>query len=64
MELALRHNRPDLETLAAVIACSQIVVAEPRRRLPTGYDGVDVAILDWIVNESRRQRRGYSRAAS
>ncbi len=46
----------DLETLAAVIARSQIVVAErmPRRRLPAGFDEVDIAILDWIAAEDRR----------
>ncbi len=46
----------DLETLAAVIARSQIVVAErmPRRRLPAGFDEVDIAILDWIAAEDGR----------
>ena len=43
----------DVETLAAVIAHSQIVVAAPRRRLPAGFDEVDIAILDWIVAETR-----------
>lgn len=52
MTMAL--DRPDLETLAAVIAHSQIVVAAPgRRRLPAGFDEVDIAILDWIVAETR-----------
>ena len=46
-------DRPDLETLAAVIAHSQIVVAAPRKRLPAGFDEVDIAILDWIVAETR-----------
>jgi len=43
----------DLETLAAVIARSPIIVAAPKRRLPAGYDAVDLAILDWIMDESR-----------
>lgn len=43
----------DVDTLAAVIAHSQIVVAAPRRRLPAGFDEVDIAILDWIVAETR-----------
>lgn len=53
----------DLETLAAVIARSQIVVAErlPRRRLPAGFDEVDVAILDWIAAEGRRVARSLVR---
>jgi hypothetical protein len=46
-------DRPDLDTLAAVIAHSQIVVAAPGNRLPTGFDEVDIAILDWIVAETR-----------
>jgi hypothetical protein len=46
-------DRPDLDTLAAVIAHSQIVVAAPDKRLPTGFDEVDIAILDWIVAETR-----------
>jgi hypothetical protein len=51
MTMAL--DRPDLETLAAVIAHSQIVVAAPRWRLPAGFDEVDIAILEWIVAETR-----------
>ncbi len=52
-------DRPDLETLAAVIAHSQIVVAAPRKRLPAGFDEADVAILDWIITESRHLSRSY-----
>jgi hypothetical protein len=50
----LQHT--DLKTLAAAMACSQIVVARrrSRRRLPAGFDAVDVAILEWIAAESRR----------
>lgn len=59
----------DLEDLAAFIAHSQIVVSaaglaeiENRaRRLPAGFDGVDVAILEWIAAEGRRARRGLAR---
>lgn len=46
-------DRPDLDTLAAVIAHSQIVVAAPSKRLPAGFDEVDLAILDWIIAETR-----------
>jgi hypothetical protein len=52
-------DRPDLDTLAAVIAHSQIVVAAPGRRLPAGFDEVDIAILDWIVAETRYAGRSY-----
>ena len=46
-----------VETLIAVIARSQIVVARPpRRRLPAGFDDVDIAILNWIAAEGRRAR--------
>ncbi len=53
-----RMQYTDLETLAAVIARSQIVAAEQatRRRLPPSFDEVDVAILDWIAAEGRRAR--------
>ncbi|HML08812.1 MAG TPA: hypothetical protein VK430_11895 [Xanthobacteraceae bacterium] len=51
---------PSLQTLAAVIARSQIVVAEPAKPgpcFPAGFDDVDLAILDWIAAEARRLRR-------
>ena len=50
--MALAKIRPDLETLAAVMA--QMI-----RRLPAGFDAVDVAILDWIAAEGRRVERSY-----
>ena len=62
--MATDMSRPDLDTLAAVIAHSQIVVRERGtlvRRLPEGFDDVDVAILDWIVEEGRRVRRFRAR---
>ncbi len=51
---------PDLDTLAAAIARSQIVVRQPApgaRRLPLGFEAVDVAILEWIAAEGRRVGR-------
>jgi hypothetical protein len=47
-------SHPDLSTIVAVIAKSQIVVRrrsnrEIVNRLPAGFDLVDVGILDWIV---------------
>ena len=54
---------PDLDTLAAVIARSQIVVAaltmdhrplRDDRPLPAGFGDVDIAVLEWIAAEGRR----------
>ena len=54
---------PDLGTLAAVIARSQIVVAalvmdrpllRDDRQLPAGFGDVDIAVLEWIAAEGRR----------
>ena len=49
----------DVETLAAVIAHSQIVVTAPARRFLAGLDEVDLAILDWIIAEGRLAGRRY-----
>jgi hypothetical protein len=49
-----------IEALAAVIAHSQIVVAQPQRpmpSLPAGFDDSDIAVLDWIAAEGRRLGR-------
>jgi hypothetical protein len=54
----------DLATLVAAIARSPIIVAGPAApapRLPVGYDGVDVAVLDWIAAEGRRIGRSFAR---
>ena len=62
---------PDFETLAAVIARSEIVVQKmqiivlkmmrpkvlPRSALPAGFDDTDIAILEWIAAEGRRAAR-------
>ena len=48
---------PTIETLAAVIAHSQIVLVQPHSpmpNLPSGFDDADIAVLDWIVAEGRR----------
>jgi hypothetical protein len=63
--MASNGQWPDLDTLAAVIAHSQIVVARAlsarpaARRLPAGFEAVDIAILDWIASEGRRASRRY-----
>jgi hypothetical protein len=53
----------DLETLAAAIARSPIVVASPRKRrwLPAGFDETDIAILEWIAAEGRRAGGNFIR---
>ena len=48
-----------IEALAAVIAHSQIVVAQPQRpmpSLPAGFDDSDIAVLDWIAAVSAAGR--------
>lgn len=53
-----------LETLAAVIARSPIVVAPTRTgaaALPAGFDEIDAAVLEWIAREGRRLGRGFVR---
>lgn len=53
---------PDIATLAAVIAHSQIVL--PRRPVahlgfPAGFDDVDIAILQWIAAEGGRSAHRF-----
>ena len=61
--MATIAQRSDIETLAAAIARSPIVVAQAssRRRLPDGFEDVDLAILDWIAQEGRRVSRSVVR---
>jgi len=64
MKLLVDQDRLTLETLAGVIAHSQIVVAEPAKStasFPAGFDEGDVAILDWIAAEGRRVGRSFVR---
>lgn len=56
---------PDIATLAAMIAHSEIVVREPRPTvfdyLPAGFDDIDVFVLDWIAAEGRRAGQAFVR---
>jgi hypothetical protein len=55
---------PDVDTLAAVIARSSIVVqpsAGDSRHFPPGFDEIDIAMLEWIAAEGRRAGRGLLR---
>lgn len=58
------QDRPDLETLATIIAHSQIVVPASfgrGRRLPANFEAIDSDILDWIAAECRLASRRLSR---
>jgi hypothetical protein len=57
---SMDQDQPTVETLAAVIARSPIVVARPASRLPAGFDDVDVAILNWIAAEARLRHRVFT----
>jgi hypothetical protein len=64
MKLSREQNGLALETLASMIAHSQIVVAEPAKpalRFPPGFDEVDISILDWIAGEGQRVGRSFVR---
>ena len=51
------YTDPDLLTLTAAIAHSQIVVTSAAaERFPAGFDDRDVAILQWIAAEGRAKR--------
>jgi hypothetical protein len=59
--MKLGSGYPAIETLAAVIAHSQIVVAQPHSpmpALPAGFEDLDIAVPDWIAVEGRRPDRG------
>ena len=63
MKLAENQVSPDLSMLTTAIAHSQIVVksrAATEQRLPSGFDDVDILILEWIATEGRRARRRSS----
>jgi hypothetical protein len=46
-----------VETLAAAIARSPIVVRQAATPLPAGFDDVDLAILAWLAGEAQQVRR-------
>lgn len=64
MKLTTSAAYPDVDTLAAVIARSPIVVqprASESRCFPSSFDEMDIAILEWIAAEGRRAGRGLPR---
>ena len=63
MKLSMDQDLVTLNTLAEVIARSQIVLESSAGRvalLPPGFDATDVAVLDWIVAEGRSVARSYA----
>ena len=67
---SLARRRPHLGLIAKLIGRSPIVAsgflphAAERRRvrsldLPSGYEPIDVFILDWLASEALRSRRRY-----
>ena len=56
MKCPMDQNPSAVETLAAAIARSPIVVLPPATLLPAGFEEVDVAILNWLAAEARRMR--------
>jgi hypothetical protein len=51
-------KRHAITSLSAVIAHSQVMVAQPQT-LPAGFNCTDIAVLDWIAAEGRRQGRSH-----
>jgi hypothetical protein len=54
--LSFDESRPDISTIAAIVARSPIRVRARRANrpdLPAGFDDEDVAILEWIADEIR-----------
>jgi hypothetical protein len=49
-----------IATLVAMIAHSPIALVRSPLSLPAGFDGVDVAVLEWIAAEGRRIGRGFA----
>jgi len=60
MKRPMDQKAVSLETIAATIAGSPIVIMPPVTLLPAGFEEVDVAILDWLAGEAQRMRRGFA----
>jgi hypothetical protein len=55
------QNPVSVETIGAVIARSPIIVLPPVTLLPSGFDEVDLAVLNWLAAEGQRLRRDFAR---
>jgi hypothetical protein len=60
MKCRMDQNPVSVETIAATIARSPIVVLPPVTLLPAGFEEVDLAILNWLAGEARRMRRSFA----
>jgi hypothetical protein len=56
MKCPMDQNPVSVETIAATIAASTIVVMPPVTLLPAGFEDVDLAILTWLAGEAARMR--------
>lgn len=54
---------PDLGVSAVLITSSQTMMDGPLKRLPAGFDEVEIAVLDWIAAEGRRAGRSIVRSS-
>jgi hypothetical protein len=60
--LVRASKRHTVASLSAVIGHSQVMVAQPHcptQTLPAGFNYTDIAVLDWIAAEGRRQGRNH-----
>ncbi len=60
MKCPMDQNPVSVETIAAAIAGSPIVVLPPVALLPAGFEEVDLAVLNWLAAEAQRMRRSFS----
>jgi hypothetical protein len=60
MKCPMDQNPVSVETITATIAGSPIVVLPPVTLLPSGFEEVDVAILNWLAGEARHMRRSFA----
>ena len=60
MKCPMDQNRVSVETIAATIAGSPIVVRPSVTLLPAGFEEVDLAILSWLAGEAQRMRRSFA----
>ena len=60
MKCPMDQNPVSVETIAATIAGSPIVVLAPVTLLPPGFEEVDLAILNWLAGEAQHMRRSFA----
>ena len=60
MKSPMNQTLLNVETIGAMIARSPIIVSPPVTLLPPGFDGADLAVLNWLAAESQRLRRSVA----